>query len=233
MNGSVQIRSTPSFLLLAAVAATFPAFGADTDRIEIPSAIVQLTITPEGRPDEIEIDPTLDPKLVDFLSRAIEGWQFEPATRNGRPATARTTLSIRMSARTAEPDGKIRVQIDSATTGPGYAKAGPPRYPVEALRKRQAGEVVVEAEVDANGRVTSARIARSNAGRLLERSALDAVKRWVLIPETVDGIPIASTALLPVTFCIHGKPCPRLSPDGEPADARGAPIAQSVVARRM
>ncbi len=215
---------------LTAVVATIPAFGADdSDRSARAMTVVPVEITPEGKPAKIEIDRKFDAKLAGFLQRSIESWEFEPATVNGRPATAQTTLTINMSARTDEGDGTVRLQIDSATTGPGYASSKPPRYPVEALRAREAGEVMMSVDIDAKGKVRSARIERSVASRVLEKSALMAVKGWTFIPERVDGIPIATTALVPISFCIAGKPCPRLSPDAEPSDSQPAPIAQSVV----
>lgn len=226
------MRSTRWFVLLSAVAATVPALGAEADQFAITTATVPLEITPEGRPAHLQIDPTLDPKLAAFLRQAIQGWEFEPATINGQPATARTTLSIRMSARVANADGDIRLQVDSATTGPAYATQKPPRYPMKALRTGQAGEVMVEAEISNDGRVLSTRIARSVAPKILEVAAIAAIKDWTFVPETVNGIPIATTALLPISFCIHGMHCPRLSPDGEPADTKAGPIAQSVVTLR-
>jgi len=117
-----------------------------------------------------------------------------------------------------------------ATTGPGYASRKPPRYPMKAWRASEAGEVMMSVEIDAKGNVKSARIERSVASGTLEKSALMAVKGWTFIPERVDGMPIATTALVPISFCIAGKPCPRLSPDAEPSDSQPAPIARSVVA---
>ena len=225
------MRSTRWFAFLIAVAVTIPVFGADdTDRSARTMAVVPLEITPEGRPAKIEIDPVFDAKLAGFLQRTIESWEFEPATVNGRPATAKTTLTINMSARIADSDGTVRLQIDSATTGPGYASRKPPRYPVKAWRASEAGEVMMSVEIDAKGNVKSARIERSVASGTLEKSALMAVKGWTFIPERVDGMPIATTALVPISFCIAGKPCPRLSPDAEPSDSQPAPIARSVVA---
>jgi len=57
-----------------------------------------------------------------------------------------------------------------------------PRYPTEALRAGQSGEVQVEFTVGADGSVTSARVVRSNPPRVFDREAVAAVKRWRFEP---------------------------------------------------
>ncbi|MGN7727114.1 TonB family protein [Luteimonas sp. 22616] len=57
-----------------------------------------------------------------------------------------------------------------------------PRYPIDALRAGQSGEVQVEFTVAADGSVTSARVVRSNPPRVFDREAVAAVKRWRFEP---------------------------------------------------
>jgi protein TonB len=57
-----------------------------------------------------------------------------------------------------------------------------PRYPLEALRAGQSGEVQVEFTVAADGSVTSARVVRSDPPRVFDREAVAAVKRWRFEP---------------------------------------------------
>jgi len=57
-----------------------------------------------------------------------------------------------------------------------------PRYPPEALRSGQSGEVQVEFTVGSDGSVTSARVVRSNPPRVFDREAVAAVKRWRFEP---------------------------------------------------
>lgn len=58
----------------------------------------------------------------------------------------------------------------------------PPKYPNEALRSQQSGEVVVEFTVGVDGSVTDARVVRSNPPRVFDREALAAVRRWRFQP---------------------------------------------------
>ena len=57
-----------------------------------------------------------------------------------------------------------------------------PRYPTEALRAGQSGEVQVEFTVGSDGTVTNARVVRSNPPRVFDREAVAAVKRWRFEP---------------------------------------------------
>ena len=58
----------------------------------------------------------------------------------------------------------------------------PPKYPNEALRAQQSGEVVVEFTVGVDGSVTDARVVRGNPPRVFDREAVAAVKRWRFQP---------------------------------------------------
>ena len=57
-----------------------------------------------------------------------------------------------------------------------------PRYPIDALRAGQSGEVQVEFTVAADGSVSSARVVRSDPPRVFDREAVAAVKRWRFEP---------------------------------------------------
>lgn len=57
-----------------------------------------------------------------------------------------------------------------------------PRYPPEAARRQQSGEVQVEFTVGTDGSVSSARVVDANPPRVFDREALTAVKKWRFQP---------------------------------------------------
>ncbi|MBJ7575523.1 energy transducer TonB [Luteimonas sp. MC1828] len=57
-----------------------------------------------------------------------------------------------------------------------------PRYPAEALRAAQSGEVQVEFTVSPDGSVSDARVVRANPPRVFDREAVAAVRRWRFEP---------------------------------------------------
>ena len=71
----------------------------------------------------------------------------------------------------------------SASAGGLKAVSTPaPRYPAEAARRQQSGEVQVEITVGTDGSVTSARVVDATPPRIFDREALAAVKRWKFEP---------------------------------------------------
>ena len=61
-----------------------------------------------------------------------------------------------------------------------------------------SGTVIVEATIDTDGRVRSARVLRSIP--LLDEAALDAVRQWEYTPTLLNGTPVAVIMTVTVTF---------------------------------
>jgi TonB family protein len=196
------------------------------------SGAVAVTIDAAGKPVGIEPDPALGAELGAFLRDTIAGWEFVPAQLNGRPAAARTTVTVRMRASPAEGRNRVALQIIGAGTGPGYASTSAPKYPDLALRRSLVGEVIMQVQIGSDGRVSAAEVKRSNAHQVLQSAALAAVKRWTFHPEQVEGVSLATTALVPIRFCLSERRCPSLD-GGDVADApQAAPVAESVTSIR-
>jgi TonB family protein len=150
--------------------------------------------------------------LADELRPVIAGWAFEPGRIDGVAAPTQTTINITLAARRTVGDA-VSLRVVEASAGPRVGNAVPPRYPVQSLRAGESGEVLVRVEVDDEGRPAAPSIAQSTAPKRLERAAIEAIRQWTFVPERVGGHAIASTLLVPLRFCITGKPCARLPID--------------------
>jgi protein TonB len=75
-----------------------------------------------------------------------------------------------------------------------------PVYPQDAFVKKVEGTVVVRILIGPDGRVQSARIAKSIP--LLDDAALAAVRQWRFVPARHRGQPVAVYADAPVRFAI-------------------------------
>jgi protein TonB len=73
-----------------------------------------------------------------------------------------------------------------------------PVYPSDAAAAGVEGIVIVEAKIDAAGRVETVRIVRSIPA--LDQAALDAVKQWRFEPLVFNGTPTAFYTTLAVNF---------------------------------
>ena len=88
------------------------------------------------------------------------------AAEKQRAEAARQAEASRPSATTASSNDLRLIAAPS------------PKYPPEAYRDHQSGEVEIEFTVGTDGSVTNARVVRGNPPRMFDREALAAVKRW-------------------------------------------------------
>ncbi len=84
---------------------------------------------------------------------------------------------------------------------PRVIKQARPQYPQDAFVKKIEGTVLIEALVDAQGRVARARVIQSVP--LLDAAALQAVYQWVFQPAVKHGRPVATIIHMPVAFRIY------------------------------
>ena len=100
---------------------------------------------------------------------------------------------------------------DSQTVGP--VKVGsvlvqlvkikdvPPVYPSAARGARVQGTVVIEATIESDGTVESARVLRSIPP--LDQAALEAVRQWRFKPTLLNGAAIPVVVMLTVPFTLQ------------------------------
>ena len=74
-----------------------------------------------------------------------------------------------------------------------------PEYPQAALAAQLEGDVLLEAVVTPEGRVTNVSIARS-VHPLLDEAARKAVRQYEYAPATRNGVPEAATVRMTVSF---------------------------------
>lgn len=75
-----------------------------------------------------------------------------------------------------------------------------PRYPPQAMRRGESGTVLVRVDVGPDGVPTSTSLVQSSNSRLLDKAALDAVRRWRFRPAVVDGRPTVGSVVVPIEF---------------------------------
>lgn len=68
-------------------------------------------------------------------------------------------------------------------------RVSPVRYPPSPLRRGVGGSVVLNINVDAEGKATDVRVFRSSGDRALDRAAQAAAQRWKYLPAIVGGQP--------------------------------------------
>lgn len=104
--------------------------------------------------------------------------------------------SITSMASSAQPIAPIPVggQVQS----PRRLSAVEPVYPVLARRSGIEGNVVIQADIDATGKIAGMKVVSGPAP--LQQAALDALRQWKYVPGLLNGQPIASRITVTVQF---------------------------------
>jgi len=75
-----------------------------------------------------------------------------------------------------------------------------PVYPVQALRAREQGTVLVLAQIDVDGHVSDTSIVRHSGSSILDRAASNEVRHWQFEPALHNGQPIVASVEVPVSY---------------------------------
>jgi protein TonB len=99
------------------------------------------------------------------------------------------------------PPPVIPVRITSDLRPPAKLKDVMPVYPDIAMRARISGMVILEATIDAQGKVTGVRVLRSVP--LLDQAAIDAVRQWEFSPTRLNGVAVPVVMTVTVNFTLR------------------------------
>jgi periplasmic protein TonB len=137
----------------------------------------QVTQEVEEQPEEPTDQPIETPQVVSVVAAADAADVAFAVPVQGAVAIAPTARFVPPPPPvTRAPSAPVAFNPVTARDGGSYP---PPTYPGFALRNRQQGTVVVEILVDAQGKVTMARVQKSSGYPLLDEAAVDVVqKRW-------------------------------------------------------
>jgi len=108
-----------------------------------------------------------------------------------------STISEDVSKIVKYPSSSEKISV---FTQPRYAINPKPIYPSEARKRGYEGEVLLRVEVLSNGQVGEIEVKRSSGYKLLDQSAIYAVKQWRFIPATKDGEAIDLWVNIPIKF---------------------------------
>ena len=154
------------------------------------------------------------PELAAAKAMSADGSTASPVTQpvstgaaaSAATATAAAATSASMQAHvsnaqaTPAPPGVAGGASTDAQYSAKELNNRMPPYPMMARKMRQEGTVVLNAEVLENGSAGEIRIAVTSGSELLDKVALEAVKKWSFHPAKKDGIPYIQRLRIPITF---------------------------------
>jgi protein TonB len=88
------------------------------------------------------------------------------------------------------------------SAAPRYDENSPPPYPGIARRRGYEGIVILSVEVHSDGTVGTVTVKAPSGHAILDRAAVDAVKRWIFRPGVRMGVSITMTVDVPVRFML-------------------------------
>jgi protein TonB len=116
------------------------------------------------------------------------------------PAPAPAPIPVARAAPAAQSAGAL------VSAKPRYRTNPKPDYPLPSLRRREEGVVLLNVLVQTNGTPAAITLNRSCGHPLLDRAALEAVRRWTFEPARAAGSPVSSLVVIPVRFSLSEQP---------------------------
>ena len=138
----------------------------------------ELAVAAKAAADKAAADATSGRERAEAEAARKEKAEKAAAARRAKLATA-----VRVG-------GQIRPPIKMKDVAPVY--------PAIAQSARVAGDVVIEATIDEEGKVADARVVKSVP--LLDQAALDAVRQWEYRPSLLNGVPTPVVVTVTVRF---------------------------------
>ena len=113
------------------------------------------------------------------------------------------SLGIRSMAPPPPPEPPAPIHLGSGIRTPQKIGDVAPAYPPIAQAAHVQGVVILEAVLNAQGRVESVRVLRSIP--LLDQAAVDAVRQWRYTPTLLNGMPVPVIMTVTVNFTLQNR----------------------------
>jgi TonB family protein len=162
--------------------------------VESRPRLAALTNSVSGLPEEIKSGGI----------RVSSGESEPPLSLPPLPKSATSSATLvkaqpSTGSTSANPASKENVQKDVVLQGQAITRVQP-IYPARARMYNASGEVRVQVDISETGRVANAKAI--NGHPLLRDAAVDAARKWVFKPTTVDGVPVTTQIVLNFDFTV-------------------------------
>ncbi len=177
----------------------------ETEPIPIPEPEPEPVVEPEAEPIEtLEPTPLVEPESFEYAEpprRVVPMRSEEVPLANVTSEDDRAgAQSIDSAADALESGGRSDSLVPAFDSPPGYMYNPKPRYPRDARRRGEEGNVMLLVDVLPNGRVDEISVESSSGHRLLDDAAVKAVRRWRFEPAKKTGRPVRAQVRIPVEF---------------------------------
>lgn len=180
---------------------------------QIPAAVPEPEPEPEPKPiiappkPQSEPTPVPEPMLKPVLKKKLVPRVTRPSVHKSqtvkKPVHREVTQNQQVPSGVETEEDKDQKEQAARViqeASPLYQINPPPRYPRLARRRGYEGLVVLEVDVDEYGRPSTITLFSGSGYSLLDKAALEAVRKWRFQPGTIDGIPQKMVVKVPIRF---------------------------------
>lgn len=170
-----------------------------------------VEITPVARAVSVPRHPVAAKAPAKPAVPSVKKKQLAPVVRN-KPVAARSrSVPVQKPPPGAKPRPADRDAAKPSLSpaaekpvrsshGVGIVSRARPKYPLMARRRGLQGRVVLVVRVGRDGRVLAVHVSKSSGYGVLDRAAVDGIRRWSFRPARRLGVAIASEITIPVRF---------------------------------
>ena len=163
-------------------------------------------------PEVVEEKKKIDEKQEEARDRVGEKSEREPMLQgmsvSSNSETTAAYESQDLTLRSSSSSGGFQrvAKLSPPSEGeiifiqPRYGENPKPPYPPEARRKGYHGEVLLKVEVLSSGQVGEIEVKKSSGHDVLDRSALNTVRKWKFIPARKGETPVSLWVNIPIRF---------------------------------
>lgn len=202
-----------------------PAGGEKARAVKLPTLVSVPTAQPlEQEAEPVEIAEVPPAPAVPEVARQKAPAVPDSATRNPpvavkKPAeaavkTPTATGQVQEAVVATAPQVKPQLQeppvpiepVEVVSRAPRFREPpAAPEYPVQARRRNQQGQVLLEVRLDMTGKQRELRLLQSSGFKSLDQAALEAVADWKFEPEVQAGQAMPSRVQIPIDFALNAR----------------------------
>ncbi|AGG87298.1 energy transducer TonB [Rhodanobacter denitrificans] len=164
--------------------------------------VVGADVNAQGEVTQTQPEAGVSKPIAAALDLALKHWQFVPAQKDGIAVPAHTFIETELEA-IPDGNGRYSLRISYIRHGPTWDRHLPPAYPTDAVRNHESGVIVVTGDLHQDGKIviTDIRgVLEGGGGLLLKKAAKDWFLHHNVVPETMEGRPVAARISTYITF---------------------------------
>lgn len=166
-------------------------------KADIPPMTVEFYRPPVEQPPEPPQPKEEPPPVVEKPKPIIKKEAPKPIEKKPEPEPVVPEIVAPVPEPTPPPPAPV---LTKASADAGYLRNPAPRYPDFAQTQGWEGTVILNVYVQADGKPKEIQIKQSSGRKILDSSAVQAVRRWSFVPAKLGDTPTASWVEVPIDF---------------------------------